>query len=78
MLVFFIAGEKRRAYPAAIEKPRQPSDKLSAFAAGVALCCWKMHLRLLELRVVQLGVEAALGEQLVVRALLDDIAVADY
>ena len=26
MLVFFIAGEKRRAYPTAIEKPRQPLD----------------------------------------------------
>ena len=34
--------------------------------------------RLVELRVVQVGVEAALGEQLVVRALLDDVAVADY
>ena len=34
--------------------------------------------RLVELRVVQVGIEAALGEQLVVRALLDDIAVADY
>ena len=34
--------------------------------------------RFVELRVVQVGIEAALGEQLVVRALLDDIAVADY
>ena len=34
--------------------------------------------RLVELRVIQVGVEAALGEQLVVRALLDDVAVADY
>lgn len=34
--------------------------------------------RLVELRVVQVGVEAALGEQLVVRALLDDVAVADH
>ena len=34
--------------------------------------------RLVELRVVQVGVEAALGEQLVVRALLDDVAVANH
>ena len=44
---------------------------LRLFAAGFLR-------RLVELRVVQVGVEAALGEQLVVRALLDDIAVADY
>lgn len=34
--------------------------------------------RLVELRVVQVGVEAALGEQFVVCALLDDVAVADH
>ena len=45
---------------------------------GIAVVCRRFLRRLVELRVVQVGVEAALGEQLVVRALLDDIAVADY
>ena len=34
--------------------------------------------RFVELRIVQIGVEAAQGEQLVVRALLDDVAVANH
>ena len=41
MLVFFIAGEKRRAYPAAIEKPRQPLDNRPCVLPGL-LCSWKM------------------------------------
>ena len=35
MLVFFIAGEKRRAYPAAIEKPRQPLDNRPCVLPGL-------------------------------------------
>ena len=45
---------------------------------GVAVVCRWFLRRLVELRVVQVGVEAALGEQFVVRALLDDIAVANH
>ena len=45
---------------------------------GIAVVCRRLLRRLVELRVVQVGVEAALGEQLVVRALLDDVAVANY
>lgn len=45
---------------------------------GIAVVCRRLLRRFVELRVVQVGIEAALGEQLVVRALLDDIAVADY
>ena len=41
MLVFFIAGEKRRAYPTAIEKPRQPLDNRPCVLPGL-LCSWKM------------------------------------
>ena len=41
MLVFFVAGEKRRAYPAAIEKPRQPLDNRPCVLLGL-LCSWKM------------------------------------
>ena len=41
MLVFFVAGEKRRAYPTAIEKPRQPLDNRPCVLPGL-LCSWKM------------------------------------
>ena len=41
MLAFFIAGEKRRAYPAVIENPRQPLDNRPCVLPGV-LCSWKM------------------------------------
>ncbi len=46
----------------------------SLCAAGVVLCC--LHLRLLELRIIQFRVEAALLQQLLVRAGFDDVAVA--
>ena len=45
---------------------------------GIAVVCRRFLRRFVELRVVQVGVEAALGEQLVVRALLDDVAVANH
>lgn len=46
--------------------------------SGVIRSLCQNLCRFVELRVVQIGVEAALGEQLVVCALLDDVAVANH
>ena len=70
-------GLQRRQFERRVRKNGGAGCPAPPFS-GVIISLRPYLRRLVELRVVQVGVEAALGEQLVVRALLDDVAVADH